>query len=71
MSCDSEAEEAREQAIADALASPKSAEVDGRKVESRPVAELIEADKYLRRRCAQRAGAFPVRLFQVKPPGAV
>lgn len=71
MSCDDEASEAREAAIADALSSPKLVEVDGRKVESRPVADLIEADKYLRRRCVQRAGVLPVQIFQVKPPGAV
>lgn len=71
MSFDSEAAAAREQAIADALAEPKRVEVDGRVAESRPIPELIEADKYLRRRSAQSGTAFPVKLFQVKPPGAV
>ncbi len=68
--CD-ENNEAIDAALVDALTSPKRVEVDGQVVESRPVSDLLAVRKALRSDCVQRAGVFPVQLFQVKPPGAV
>ena len=45
----------------------KSVEVDGQKIERRPVGELIEADKYLAAKSAAKRGPFFTRLV---PPGA-
>lgn len=71
MSCDTEASEAREDAIDAALSKPKSVEVDGRKAEAHPIPDMIAADQYLRKRCVQRSGGLGLKLLQVKPPGAV
>ena len=68
--CD-ETSEAVDAALVAALTSPKSFEVDGRKAESRPVSDLLALRKALRSDCVQRAGVFPIQLFQAKPPGAV
>lgn len=66
-----ENDEAIDAALVDALTSPKRVEVDGQVVESRPVSDLLAVRKALRSDCVQRSGAFPVQLFQAKPPGAV
>lgn len=48
-------------------AKAKSVEVDGQKIERRPIAELIEADKYLAAKQSARRGPFFSKLV---PPGA-
>lgn len=70
MACD-ETTEAADAAIEAALASPQSVSVDGQTVVSRSIRDLIEARKELRKNCVQSSGVFPIRLLQVKPPGAV
>lgn len=55
--------------IATAATSPKSVQNGDQKVESRPVAELIEADKYLAAKTALATS--PRVLFnKLVPPGA-
>lgn len=55
--------------IATAATSPKSVQNGDQKVESRPVAELIEADKYLAAKTA--IATSPRVLFnKLVPPGA-
>ncbi len=55
--------------IATAATSPKSVQNGDQKVESRPVAELIEADKYLAAKTAL-ATAPRVLFNKLVPPGA-
>ena len=71
MSCDTEAEEEREAAIAAALTEPKRFEADGVVAESRPISEMIEADRYLKSKCASSGASRGLRITKLVPPGAV
>lgn len=48
-------------------AKAKAVEVDGQKIERRPLSELIEADKHLAAKQAAKRGPFFSRIV---PPGA-
>lgn len=66
------ADEISDQIETDA-AKPASAEVDGQKVQLRPLTELIEADKYLagkRANAGTSSGWSRVRTTRAVPPGA-
>lgn len=62
------------QTIADAVTSPRSVQNGDQKVESRPIAELIAADKYLAEKTAVEAATTSSRprvvFNKLVPPGA-
>ena len=58
-------------AIAAAAASPKKVTGDAGSVEQFGLAELIEAEKYARRKAAGSAANFGLRFLKIRPPGAV
>lgn len=62
------------QTIADAAAEPKSMQNGDQKAESRPLSELIAADKYLKEKAAVESAATSGRgrvvFNKLVPPGA-
>ena len=57
-------------AIRENAAGPKSAEVDGRKVEQHSLKDQIAADEYLAKKKAMRAAGGGLRVTKLCPPGA-
>jgi hypothetical protein len=57
--------------IETAAEDPESVSVDGQAVSSRPLPDLIEADKHLARKAAGTSRALPIRFGKIRPPGAV
>jgi len=57
-------------AIRENAAGPKSAEVDGRKVEQHSLKDQIAADEYLAKKKAMRAAGCGLRVTKLCPPGA-
>ena len=59
--------------IEDAASDPQSATIDGRSVTSRPIKDLIDADRYLAEKVATQSTTtrLGVRFFNTSPPGAV
>jgi len=55
--------------IRDAAASPKRARGDQGEVESHPLSEQVEADRYLNSKKAMKKG-LGVRFTKLSPPGA-
>jgi hypothetical protein len=55
--------------IEQAADDPQLITVDGTTVQSRPIPELIEADKYLASKRAATARKPGFRLFKLTPPG--
>jgi len=55
--------------IEEAAADPQSVTVDGQTVSSRPLSELIEADRYLASKAAARARKSGFRISKIIPPG--
>lgn len=60
-----------EDKIRENAAGPKSAEIDGQKVEQHPLAEQIAADEYLARRNAMRMRNCGLKITKLTPPGGV
>ncbi len=58
-----------EDAIEWALTQPKSAEVDGQKVENHSLKDMIEADRYLASKKAARSRR-PLRITKMRAGGA-
>ena len=56
-------------AIRDNAAGPKSAEVDGRKVEQHSLKDQIAADEYLAKKKATRSAGCGLRMTKLCPPG--
>jgi hypothetical protein len=56
--------------IADAAQGPSSVTSDGHSVSARPLAELIEADRYLRNKEAAERAPRGIRITKLLPPGA-
>lgn len=57
--------------IASRAVDPKAGKVDGREIQERSLAELIEADKYLGAKAAAARTNGPRVIFQkMSPPGA-
>jgi hypothetical protein len=73
MACEDETLDLVTDALAAAAAGPRRVSVDGREVESHSLKDVIEADRYLRARCATAAGrgARGLRFTKLVPPGAV
>ena len=59
-----------EQTIADNAAGPKKATGDSGSMEQHPLADQIEADRYLASKQAMRSKAKGIRLTKLVPPGA-
>lgn len=57
--------------IQDVASSPKQHTVDGETVAEHPLRDLIDADQYLGEQAARRRRKLPIRIQQLKPPGAV
>ena len=57
-------------AIRENAAGPKSAEVDGRKVEQHSLRDQIAADEYLAKKKAARSPGCGLRITKLCPPGA-
>lgn len=58
-------------AIKQAAQDPKSAQADGVRVESHPIKDLIEADRYTTTKAAAGGTRLPVRMARINsgPPG--
>ena len=56
--------------IEEAAESPKSAEIDGQKAESRPLPELIEADRYLASKKAMSGKGCGIKITKMSSSGA-
>ena len=59
-----------EEALAKALSGPKSAEVDGQKVEQHSLPDLIEADRYLASKKAAKSRACGLKFAKMSHSGA-
>jgi hypothetical protein len=58
-----------EKSIEENALGPKSVESDGQKVEQRPIAELIEADRYLNSKKAMQKKGLGIKIAKLIPPG--
>lgn len=58
------------QEIRDAAAGPQQVTVDGQTVQQRPLAELVEADRYLASKTAAAKNHRGLRFTKLVPPGA-
>ena len=58
-----------ENSIAENAASPKKASGDGVSVEQHPLADQIEADRYLAAKNAMKSGDKGLRFNKLVPPG--
>jgi len=58
-----------EQNIRDAAGNPESYEIDGEKVTTRPLPDLIEADRYLANRRVAKNPWRALRFCKFAPPG--
>ena len=56
--------------ITNAANEAKSISIDGLAVSAHPLADLIEADKYLTAKNAADKNHFGMRFIRLKPPGA-
>lgn len=56
--------------IADAASTPSSASSDGQSVSARPLADIVEADRYLRSKEAASKPGRGLRFTKLRPPGA-
>lgn len=56
--------------ISTAAAKPAKAASDGQSVDARPLAELIEADRYLAEKAARSSPKRGLRFNKLVPPGA-
>ena len=56
--------------IVDNLSSPKSAEVDGQKVEQHSLSEQIKADEYLSKKQAAKNAVSGLKFTRLAAPGA-
>jgi len=56
--------------IRDAAEGPQQVTIDGQTVQERPLAELIEADRYLAGKTASDKGHRGLRFSKIVPPGA-
>lgn len=58
-------------AIEDVAAGPRQTTVDGQTVLEHTLGDLIAADQYLDEKTARGRSRLPIRIAQLKPPGAV
>lgn len=49
----------------------ESTNLGGERVKTHSLQDQIEADRYLERKRSARSGRLPIRLFKLRPPGAV
>lgn len=66
-----ESEHDLSETIADAAAGPKRVRGDEGEVEQHDLADLIEADRYLREKAASSRGIGAMRIVKMVRPGAV
>jgi hypothetical protein len=59
------------EAIADAALEPKKVEGDAGSIETRPISDMIAADKYAKGQTAVKKPLGGLRLTKVIPPGSV
>lgn len=65
------ADETIRDAIKQTAQDPKSAQADGVRVDSHPIRDLIEADRYLTQKEAANGTGLPIRIHKIRsgPPG--
>ncbi|HOQ61909.1 MAG TPA: hypothetical protein PKZ08_14885 [Vicinamibacterales bacterium] len=71
MSEEKETKAALEDAIVKSASGPKSAQVDGQRVEQHPLSDLVQADRYLASKRAARGRYGGLRIMRMSHSGAL